>query len=373
MKTPLHSILRKKLRSALHFIISKLSKKSLDEIVEDKIDIDEIKTIIIIRPNYRIGNIIFLTPLLNELEKILPNAKIDIIVGMKLAGDILEEMPNVGKVIDIPRKLLLHPIDLYRFIKSSRAKKYDLAINITAGSVSSEIVISLINSQYSVSFQSENSFITPSYIVQYEGLYRHAGSQALEFLKLFGTTLPKDDIELDIKLTDEEREIAQKDFDKLIEDNKVSKENITIALFRNARFDKKISDNWWNEWHKELLNLDSAITIIDILSPDIESRLNENCLEYSNKNLRVLGAFFASCDTYISADTGPLHLSSASGAKTIGLFNQTEIEVFGTLGEHNKNIEINNLTPKYIAKLCYAQLSEPEDIDESEEEIEEEF
>ncbi len=339
----------------------------------NNIDKDEIKTILIIRPNYRIGNIIFLTPLINELAKVLPNAQIDIIVGMKLAGDILKPMPNIGRVIDIPRKLLLHPIDLYRFIQSSRAKKYDLAINITAGSVSSEIVTSLVNSRYSVSFQSDNSFITPSHIVKYEGLYQHAGSQALEFLKLFGTIVPKDDIELDIKLTEEEREIAQKEFDRLIEDNQVSKENITIALFRNARFDKKISDKWWNEWHKELLNLDSAITVIDILSPDIKSKLNDNCLEYSNKNLRVLGAFFAQCDIYISADTGPLHLSSASGAKTIGLFNQTEIEVFGTLGEQNKNIEINNLTPKYIAKLFYAQLSEPEDSGDEREEIEEEF
>ncbi len=370
MKIPLHSILRKKLRSALHFIVSKLSTKSISK---DNINIEEIRDIIIIRPNYRIGNIIFLTPLINELHRVLPNAKIDIIVGMKLAGEVLQPMPNVDKVVDIPRKLLLHPIDLYRFIQSSRAKRYDLAINITAGSVSSEIVTSLINSRYRVSFQSDNSLINYSHIVQYEGLYQHAGSQPLEFLKLFDTPLPKDDIELNIQITDKEREIAHTEMNRLLEDAKIPKENKTIALFRNARFDKKISDKWWNEWHKELLNLDNSLTIIDILSPDITTKLNNNCLEYSNKNLRVLGAFFASSDTYISADTGPLHLSCASGADTIGLFNQTDIEVFGTLGEQNKNIDINNLTPKYIAKLCYTKLTKPEKIDEENDEEEEEY
>lgn len=369
MKIPLHSIIRKKIRTLIHFIISKISPKRLGR---DSIDIDEIRDIVIIRPNYRIGNIIFLTPLINELHRVLPNAKVDIIVGMKLAGDILAHIPNVSRVIDIPRELLLHPIDMYRFIKSARAKKYDLAINITAGSISSEIVTSLIHSQYTASFQSDNTFIQPTHTIKYEGLYTHAGSQPLEFLKLFNATLPKDDIPLDIKLTPTELTQGKKDLDRLLEILQIPKENKIIALFRNARFDKKIADSWWNEWHKELLNLDNTITIIDILSPDIEHKLNDNCLEYSNKNLRALGAFFASCNAYISADTGPLHLSSASMANTIGLFNHTEIEVFGTLGEQNKNIDINNLTPKYIAKLCYNKLTQPIKSDDEEEYEEEE-
>lgn len=371
MKIPLHSIVRKKLRSALYYIISKLSKK---ELKDESVELDEIRHIVIIRPNYRIGNILFLTPLINELYRVVPNAKVDIILGMKLAGDILRPMPNIETIIDIPRKLLLHPIDLYRFIKSSREHRYDLAINISAGSVSSEIVTTLVNSRYKVSFYSENSFAPLTHTIEYEGLYQHAGSQPLEFLKLFNTTLPKDEIELDIKLTDQERQEGREDLENIIKKSQTPIENKTIALFRNARFDKRIDDIWWNKWHEELLKLDSTITIIDILSPDIESRLNDNCLEYSSSNLRVLGAFFASCDIYVSADTGPLHLSSSSQANTIGLFNHTDIETYGTLGEHNKNIDINNLTPKYIAKLTYTklmQLKNPEEDEEIEEFYEE--
>ena len=129
-----------------------------------------------------------------------------------------------------------------------------------------------------------------------------------------------------------------------------------IALFRNARFDKKIQDDWWNNWYKELIKIDKNIVIIDILSPDILTKLNNNFLEYSNKNLRILGAFFKNCDMYISADTGPLHISYASGAKTFALFNKTSINKFGTLGDSNKTININSLTPKDVAKQSYEHL-----------------
>jgi len=91
----------------------------------------------------------------------------------------------------------------------------------------------------------------------------------------------------------------------------------------------------------------------DILSPDIPTKLNSKVLSYSNKNLRVLGAFFKLCNLYVSADTGPMHLAVASGAKVLALFNKTDIEVYGALGDGNKTIDIENLLPKSVAKtIC---------------------
>ncbi|MEA3314891.1 MAG: glycosyltransferase family 9 protein [Campylobacterota bacterium] len=306
-----------------------------------------------IRPNYRIGNILFLTPLINEIQKELPNTKIDIIVGMKLAGKILEPIPNIDKVIDIPRKLLLHPIQLFSIIKNIRKKRYDLAINISDGSLSSEITTKLINAKYKASFQNEKTLISLTHTVKKENRYNHAGSTALELLKLLTDDIPNNNIKLDIKLTNIEIKKGKNELNNLLFKSNIINNNTTkyttVALFRNARFDKKISDEWWNSWYNELINIDKNIIVIDVLSPDIPSKLNENVLEYSNKNLRILGAFFKSCDLYISADTGPLHLALASNAKCLALFNKTSIDKYGTLGEQNLTIDINNLSPKDIA------------------------
>jgi len=355
MKYPLHVTLRKKLSSILNGVLSLFSKKSTHKKYIDK---SEVKSIVIIRPNYRIGNLIFLTPLINELQKNMPNAKIDIIVGMRLAGKILEPMPNVDKVIDIPRKLLLHPLDMLTYIKQTRAKKYDLALNISGGSTSAQIVTALVKAKYKASFSSDKLWTNFTHI-QDRGLktYKHMGLESLEFLRFFNIDFPKKQPSLNIKLTKTEILTANNDLNSLLTCNTIATNAKVIAIFRNARFDKKISDEWWNQWVEALLKLDENIVIIDILSPDIPTKLNENVLEYANKDLRILGAFFQACDLYVSADTGPMHLAVASRAKVLALFNKTNMEVYGALGEQNKTVDIEKLSSQKVANITANFLS----------------
>ena len=353
MKTPLHVTLRRLFRTYFYLLIAKLLKTKETKSV---VDIKEIKTILIIRPNYRIGNLIFLTPLINAIHKNMPDVKIDMIVGMKIAGKILEPMPNINKVIDIPRSLLLHPIELYRFIKEDRQTRYDLAINIVSGSISSQIVAILCNAKYKASTISEQNITPLTHTVEFKGIYKHSGLETLEFLKLFGLAMPKDNLFLDIKLADTEIQTAQNELKDLLQTHNLAQKSKTIALFRNARFDKKIADEWWQEWNEALLLHDNSIVVIDILSPDILSRLNNKCLEYSNKDLRALSAFFKACSIYVSADTGPLHLASASGANVFALFNKTDVAIYGTLGADNFTLDINEMSPASVAQNTYAYL-----------------
>ena len=348
MKIPLHTKLRRSFREYLYKLLSFVLKS---DAVKTRVDTKEVKRIVIVRPNYRIGNIIFLTPLINAIAQEIPDAKIDIIVGMKLAGDILQELPNVENVISIPRKLLAHPLEMAAFIKDARQTQYDLAINISSGSLSSQIVTMLVNARYKASFQSKNNVTKLTHAIEKEGIYRHSGHQTLELLKLFDMPLPPKDTPLDIKLTQAEITLAQQELETLLHNAGISGTRKVIALFRNARFDKKIADSWWNEWFYALKKLDEKIVVVDILSPDIPQKLNDDMLEYSNKNLRALGAFFHVCDAYVSADTGPLHLASASDAKVLALFNKTDAAVYGTLGEKSKTIDINNKSPEEIAKV----------------------
>jgi len=351
MKIPLHVKIRKQLRALLYKLLALFKPQQQKQHSLNK---DEIHSIVIIRPNYRIGNLILLTPLINELHKELPHAKIDLIVGMKLAGDILQEMPNVENVYAISRDLLKKPWELFGFIQKIRSKRYDLALNITAGSVSSELATLLVNAKYKASFEHKKTFIPLTHTVKVENLYTHAGSKAIELLKLFTQELPTHNVPLDIKLTQEELNEGKSILQTLLKGKK--QPSYTIALFRNARFDKKIADSWWREWYDELLEFDENIVVIDILSPDIPTKLHENMLEYGNKNLRLLGAVFKACDLYVSADTGPLHLATASRANAFALFNATHIQKFGTLGENNITIDINSLSPQEVAQQIYLYL-----------------
>ena len=354
MKYPLHVIIRKKLSAVLNGFLSFFSDNSTDK---KYIDTNAVKSILIIRPNYRIGNLIFLTPLINELQKNIPDAKIDIVVGMKLAGKILEPMPNVDKVIDIPRKLLLHPLEMFAYIQKTRKKEYDVALNISGGSTSAQIVTTLVKAKYKASFANEKLWAKFTHI-QERGTkkYKHMGLESLEFLRFFQIDFPQKQPTLDIKLTQSEINEAQNDLKALLDANNIATDTKIVALFRNARFDKKIPDEWWSQWIDAMLTIDKEIIFIDILSPDIPKKLNEKVLEYSNKNLRVLGAFFKACNLYVSADTGPMHLAVASDAKVLALFNKTNPEIYGALGEKNTTIDVETLSPKEIAKITQGLL-----------------
>lgn len=352
MNIPLHVKIRKHLRNKLYELLHLFKKKQPDTL--HYIDKKEIKHIVIIRPNYRIGNLIFLTPLINELQKELPEAKIDLIVGIQLAGNILQEMPNVENIYAISRNLLKKPWQLYSFIHNIRKKRYDLALNITAGSVSSELATLLVHAKYKASFKHEKTFIPLTHTVNYEAKYLHAGSRPLELLKLFNIPLPDQALPLDIKLTQEELKIGK---EALYETLKNTKDySFVIVFFRNARFDKKLDDTWWQQYYETLKKIDNKLVVIDILSPDIPQKLNNEVLEYSNKNLRILGAFFQACNLYVSADTGPLHLACASKAKVVALFNKTNPDIYGTLGKENLTLDIESYSQEEIASITYKQL-----------------
>jgi ADP-heptose:LPS heptosyltransferase len=249
---------------------------------------------------------------------------------------------------------LLQPIELFKYIKQTRKKNYDIAINISGGSTSAQIVTSLVKAKYKVSFADDKLWANFTHIQERgDKTYKHMGLESLEFLRFFNLDMPTKQPTLDIKLTNNEIKQAKNDLDKLTKNIKDKK---TISIFRNARFDKKIEDSWWSELIDEVTKIDNNIQFIDILSPDIPTKLNDKVLEYSNKDLRVLGAFFKEVDMFISADTGPMHLAVASNAKVLALFNKTSIDTYGALGDGNKTIQINDLTPKDVAKIAYEQL-----------------
>ncbi len=359
MDIPLHVRLRRGFRSFLYTLLSSFIKQ---ETSKELVDPREIQTILIVRPNYRIGNLIFLTPLIEQLQKNIPNVQIDIIVGLKLAGDILQEIPSVDNVFALPRDVLYKPHKLFTLIKNVRAKKYDLVLNISGGSFSSQLVTLLTRAKYKASFENKKRIIPLTHSIEKQNLFKHSGSQPLELLRLFPFELPKTSQQLNIFLTPKEEQKGKEELEKLLQTTTPLSSVKTVAIFRNARFDKKIEDSWWTEWFEALRELDNNIVVIDVLSPDIPAKLHQDMLQYQNKNLRILGAFFKATSLYISADTGPLHLALASNAKTLALFNKTSKEVYGTLGDENLTLDINNLSPKDVALKTYQLLKGKNDV-----------
>lgn len=355
VKVPLHTRLRRRFNRGVNRLFSRfVATKASGETIEP----GEVRRILLVRPNYRIGNMLFLTPLLNALGEQLPDAKVDLLVGMRSAGAILEPLPNVGRVYDLPRKLLRQPMHLRDFIRAIRGNAYDVVLNLMPSSTSSQIVTLLAKGHYKASFYDENSWCPLTHTVRYEYRYPHMALRPLEMVRVFGADDTRAAKVLDIKLRAEERAAGQAQLEALLQRHDTRREGRTvIGLFRNARFDKRIPDAWWQQWYEALKQAEPSAVVIDILSPDIPEKLNGGVFPYAEKSLRGLGAFMAALDGFVCGDTGPMHLAAASGATTLALFNKTETAVYGTLGEGNLTIDMEGLDAETIVKRQLEQIA----------------
>ena len=352
---PLHTRFRRNLRKALNRILVTLLGSKMNT---QSIDHQTIKKVLIIRMNYRIGNILFITPLLNALNTRMPQAKVDVLIGSKSPASLLKGLDNVEDVYDMPRKLLLHPIDFIKFIVHMRSQAYDLVINLNSTSTSDRLATVLAKGTYKLGFHSPDLWLPLTHTVADSPEKVHAGVKPLKLMEAFSQQDMTYAHRLDINLKADEKAEAATVVRELLSTHGIDRTNRrVIAIFRNARHDKKIADSWWRQWYDALVAQEPDVAVVDILSPDVPEPLNERVLSYGNKNLRQLCAVFSQLDAFVSADTGPMHLACASGVVTIAFFNATNPVVFGPLGEENLTLDFNLLTPETAAKEVLAHLN----------------
>src|ERR1700692_1753003 len=90
---------------------------------------EEISTVLICRINGRIGNTLFLTPLIRYLHQLLPDAAIDLALAYPAAAELPRGMPGVRRIIVFPHRQP-HRIGRYlAALRSLRACRYDVAID----------------------------------------------------------------------------------------------------------------------------------------------------------------------------------------------------------------------------------------------------
>ena len=64
----------------------------------------ELNRVLINRPNQRLGNILLITPLIQEIIRYNPDVKIDLFVKGKVAPIIFENYTQVDQIIELPKK-----------------------------------------------------------------------------------------------------------------------------------------------------------------------------------------------------------------------------------------------------------------------------
>ena len=339
----LHSRIRKNISKVLHKIFSTLFPVNLNP---EPIKADTIQKILVVRINYRIGNILFTTPLLNALEKQFPHAQIDMMVGAPFTKTLIEGMPQIDTVYAFPRKLLKQPLKVLSLKKELKNNGYDLLVTPNLHSTSDTLFTFLVSATYKVGFYAKDVFSPLTHAIAPTAEVKHEALKPLVLMSAFSDApLHSYAPYLDIRLTDKEKTKAGAE----IAPN-------TIGIFRDARGDKKLDNTWWQALLDALNTLAPTLHIVDILDPNNTTPLNNTIQTLSEKNLRTLAAKIANLDAFICADTGPMHLASSSKTPTIALFKTTSPVYYGTLGAKDLSLVLHDKKSQEIAKEILTHL-----------------
>lgn len=307
------NIVRKKIMKGLTKNVGKshVDKKQGSHVI--------MRRILISRPNHRLGNLLLITPLIQEIAATFPDCKIDMFVKGGLAPILYKNYPNVDRIITLPKKPFK---ELFKYIKvwvSLKRYRYDMVINLDRHSSSGRL---------STRFVTANNKIFGEYIEELQDKYidyRHMAKNPVYnfryFLGLLGfaeNTNPV--LALDLKLSASELAEGKKLLNAIVPVDKK-----TISIFTYATGSKCYDESWWDSYYSKLKEAFPDYTILEILPVENISKIGFKAPSFYSKDVREIASVIANTSIFIGADSGIMHLAVAAGSTpVVGLFSVTE-------------------------------------------------
>lgn len=328
-----------------------------------------IHRVLICRPNHRLGNAVLISSLLAEVEALYPGAEIDLVSGGDAAQSLFADRFQVRRVFSLPRKVVRHPWSTIVLLRRLRRDSYDLAIDACNGSQSGRLLLAIVKARFKLGFPDASTRAGSAW--QGWSCPDHLGQRSVFLLRAACAvgTVGRDCIPLNLRLSDAERQQARQALDAVFHASpRHAATRPVIGIFANATGAKRYGEEWWTRFMTALLVRHPDLLIVDVVAEHGRTQLGGNFDSYYTRDLRRLASVIANMDGFISADCGVMHLATASGAPTLGLFSVTCSKKYGPYGPANAAIETRDMSAADVAGIVsdwlnLAVLTEPTAVD----------
>lgn len=306
-------------------------------------DTRNVKRVLIVRPNHRLGNQLLLTPLLAEVSEIFPNCKIDLFVKGNLAPILFKNYSNIDRIIQLPKKPFKNILQYLKVWSAIDERKYNVVINVDSNSSSGRIATKIAVADYKFYGDADKMQFNESPHFAKQPVYglRNYLSQS-EKLNL-NKSIP----DLDLKLSATEIQEGKAILNNLVK----SKNTKTICLFTYATGDKCYSESWWMELYKKLKKEFADINIIEVLPIENISKISFKEPTFYSDDIREIGALIKNTSVFIGADSGIMHLASSVQVPTIGLFSVTDSDKYEPYNKCSLAVNTNHCSTNELIKI----------------------
>lgn len=319
-------------RNLTHLITKNIGNSQLKQNT-DFIDKAKIKRILICRPNQRLGNLLLITPLIEEVTTTFPKCKIDLFVKGTLAPIVFKNYTNINLVFELPKKPFKTLIQYFQVWTKIREQHYDIVINVDKNSSSGKLATQFAYSKYK--FFGDSDEDNKLKHKDYEHIAKYPVYNFRSYLTQLGLEINENPIpSLNLKLSS--LEIAE---GKKLLNNIVNNDKKTICLFTFATGDKCNSALWWENFYDQLKTEYKNYNIIEVLPIENVSQIAFKAPTFYSKDIRQIGSLIANTDIFIGADSGIMHLASSVHVPTVGLFSSSNINKYQPY--NNNSVAIN--------------------------------
>ncbi|MFV8334543.1 glycosyltransferase family 9 protein [Flavobacterium sp. RSP29] len=295
----------------------------------------EIKRVLISRPNHRLGNLLLITPLVQDVIATFPDCKIDLFVKGGLAPIVFQNYENINYIIELPKKPFKHLIAYFQVWIKIKKQHYDIAINVDKNSSSGRLSAQFANAKYKFFGEIDNTIQLQH--TDYEHIAKYPVYEFRSFLTKLGFHEKADPVpSLDLKLSLAELAEGKKTVAKIVPDNKK-----TISIFTYATDDKCYSETWWEDFYEQLKTTFEDYNIIEVLPVENISQIGFKAPTFYSKDIREIGSVIANTEIFIGADSGIMHLASSALTPTAGLFSRLNINTYKPYNNNSLAINTN--------------------------------
>ncbi|MES2486415.1 MAG: glycosyltransferase family 9 protein [Bacteroidota bacterium] len=301
-----------------------------------------VKRVLISRPNHRLGNLLLITPLVQELEVLFPGCKVDLFIKGGLGPIVFKNYSSIGKILALPKK---HFKQFGKYLGSwfgLKKHRYDLVINVATNSSSGRISTGIAGSTYKI-FGQVGEEVTSKH-PDYQHMAKYPVYNLRHFTGQEATTRPVPP--LNLMLNDAELAAGKTALAALVNNSKP-----TICIFTFATGNKCYPPEWWEPVYQRLLTQYTDYNIVEVLPAENVSQIGFKAPSYYSKDVREIGALMANCSVFIGADSGIMHLAAAALVPTVGLFSVTDPNRFEPYGGKNIGVNTNETDTDGLIKI----------------------
>jgi len=297
--------------------------------------VDAIRSVLFVRPNFRMGNMLMVTPAIQAVRKALPHVHVGLLTTSAYAHMLKDDLV-LNRVHVLTRNMGWMWWPLVRLLRDIRSMKYDLVVDCSEGeSLLGAAFIVFSKAPYRLGPVEGKQAAVFNLRPSMDGGSKHRIVRLLFLLEYVGIGTNNYSMRLD--LNEAEHRWANSRWERWGFDSGVP----VVGINLGARGEKR----WSLANFKMLIDclLDQSCRILLFAGPQELDRLGalEDILPAevridTTHDPRRFAALIANCSVFVTADTGPMHLAVAVGTPTVAIFTRSNYEVYGPLGSRHR-------------------------------------